>query len=62
MIRLHVAFVDGSAVDEDFPNHEIDEVEKMAKDLTEEFIVQVEIEDNKHTIIYTYKRKTTYVY
>ncbi len=62
MIRIHVAFVDGSAIDKEYPDHEIEEVEIMVRDLTEEFIVQVELEDRNQKTTYTYKRKTTYAY
>ena len=62
MIRLHCAFIDGSVVDESFPNHEIDTVELMIKETEESLLVMVEIEDAKGKITRYYKREQKHGY
>jgi len=62
MIRLCVAFIDGSFVDEEFPNHEVGEIELMIEGTPKDLLCRVEIEDNKATIIYQYKKDTDYAY
>jgi hypothetical protein len=62
MVRLLVAFQDGTTIDEEFPNHELDQVQLMVRESEDELLVRVEIEDSKQNIIYQYKRKTTYAY
>jgi len=62
MIRLCVALVDGSFIDEEFPNHEIETVELMIEGTPKELLCRVEIESSKETLIYHYKRKTDYAY
>ena len=62
MVRLLVAFQDGTTIDEEFPNHELDNVQLMVTESEDELIVRVEIEDSRENIIYQYKRKTTYAY
>ena len=62
MIKLCVAFIDGSVVEYDFPNHEIEEVELMIEGTPKDLLSRVDLEDNKETIIYSYKRKTDYAY
>ena len=62
MFRLNAVMVDGSAIDEQLPNHEISEVEIMVQETEESLFIRIEIEDAKGNLIYQYKRKTTYVY
>ena len=62
MIKLCVAFIDGSFVEHEFPNHEIESVELMIEGTPKDLLCRVELEDNKETIIYSYKRKTDYAY
>lgn len=62
MIRLCVALVDGSFIDEEFPNHDIESVELMIEGTPKELLCRVEIENSKETLIYQYKRKTDYAY
>ena len=62
MVRLLVVFIDGTIIDEEFPNHELELVEEMAESTPKELLCRVEIEDNTETLLYQYKRKTTYVY
>lgn len=62
MIRLCVAFIDGTFVDEEFPNHEVNDIELMIEGTPKELLCRVEIESSKETIIYQYKRKTSYAY
>ena len=62
MIRLCVAFVDGTVVDEEYPNHEIESLELMIEGTPKELLCRVELEDNNEKLIYTYKRKTDYAY
>ena len=62
MVRLLVAFQDGTTIDEEFPNHELDNVQLMVTESEDELIVRVEIEDSRENIIYQYKRKHTYAY
>ena len=62
MIRLCVALVDGTVIDEEFPDHEIEEIEIMVEESQTELICRIEIEDRNQQLIYQYKRKTTYAY
>ena len=62
MIRLCVAFIDGTFVDEEFPNHETNDIELMIEGTPKELLCRVELEDSKETIIYHYQRKTDYAY
>ena len=62
MVRLLIAWVDGSFIDEEFPNHEIETIEEMIHGTPKELLVRVEIESNKETLTYTYSRKQDYVY
>ncbi len=62
MIKLCVQFIDGSVVEHDYPNHEVEEVELMIEGTPRDLLTRVELEDNKETIIYSYKRKTDYAY
>jgi hypothetical protein len=62
MVRLLVAFQDGTTIDEEFPNHQLDDIQVMVQESADELLVRVEIEDSKQNIIYQYKRKTTYAY
>lgn len=61
-IHVLVALVDGTVIDEEFPNHEVEEVETMVKETEDDLVVRVEIEDQQGRTIYIYKRKTHYVY
>ena len=62
MIHLYVAFIDGTFVEETFPNHTIEIVEEMIEATPKELLVRVEIENNRETLTYQYKRKSDYVY
>ena len=62
MIHLRVALVDGSFIDEEFPDHEIESVEIMVQGAPQELLVRVEIEDRKETLVYTYTKEPTYAY
>ena len=62
MIHLYVAFIDGTFVEEIFPNHAIETVEEMIEATPKELLVRVEIENSKQTLTYQYKRKSDYVY
>ena len=62
MIRLCVALVDGSFIDEEFPNHEVESIELMIEGTPKELLCRVEIENNKETLVYQYKKDTDYAY
>lgn len=62
MIHLRVAFIDGTFVDETFPNHEIERIELMIEGTPKTLLCRVEVEDNKQTIIYSYAKETDYAY
>lgn len=62
IIRLLVAFVDGSIIEEELPNHEAEEIEIMVRETEDDLLVRVEVEDARGNLTYQYKRKTTYAY
>jgi len=62
MIRLCVAFVDGSFIDEEYPDHEVETIELMIEGTPKELLCRVELEDRREKLIYTYRRKSTYAY
>jgi hypothetical protein len=62
VIRLLATLVDGTTIDEEFPNHEAEEVEIMVRETKQSLLVRVEIEDSRGNLTYQYKRKTTYAY
>lgn len=62
MIKLCVAFIDGTFVEYDFPNHEVETIELMIEGTPKSLLSRVELENNKHIIIYSYKRETDYAY
>ena len=62
MIRLCVAFIDGTFINEEFPNCEAEDIELMVEATPKEFLCRVEIENSKETITYQYRRKTDYAY
>lgn len=62
MIKLCVAFIDGSCVEEEYPDHEVETVELMIEGTPEDLLVRVELEDRNQKLIYSYKRKTDYAY
>ena len=62
MIRLRVAFIDGTFVDKEYLDHEIETVELMIEGTPRDLLCRVELEDNKETLIYKYSRTQTYVY
>jgi hypothetical protein len=62
MVRLLVALADGKVLDEEFPNHELEDLQIMVQETNDELIIRVEIEDQKSNLIYQYKRKQTYAY
>jgi len=62
VIRLRVAFIDGTFVDKEYLNHEIETVELMIEGTPRDLLCRVELEDNTETLIYKYSRKPDYVY
>lgn len=62
MFRLVVALVDGTVVDEEFPNHQIEEIEIAIKETNTDLLVRAEIEDNQQRIVYTFTKEITRVY
>ena len=62
MIRLCVAFIDGSVVEHQFPNHEVENIELMIEGTPKDLLCRVDLEDNNEKIIYSFKRKTDYAY
>lgn len=62
MIRLCVAFINGSFVDEEFPNHELESIELMIEGTPKELLCRVELESSTEIIIYSYKKDTDYAY
>jgi len=62
MIRLCVAFIDGTFVDEEFPNHEVENIELMIEGTPKSLLCRVEIENSKEVVVYSYKRKHEPVY
>ncbi len=62
MLRVFVAFVDGNFTEKEYPDYELEEILLMIELTPKDLISRVEIEDSKETIIYSYKRKTDYVY
>ncbi len=62
MIHLRVAFIDGSIFEDEFPNHEIETIELMIEGTPKSLLSRVEVEDNRQTIIYSYKKETDYAY
>ena len=57
MLRIYVAFIDGTFTEDDYPDHELDDIKEMIERTPKDLISRVEIEDRKQTIIYSYKRK-----
>lgn len=62
MIRLCVAFVDGTEVEREFPDCEIETIELMIEATPRELLVRVELEDRKERLIYSYTRETIKTY
>ena len=62
MIRLCVAFIDGTFVDEECPNHELEDIELMIEGTPKELLCRVEIESSTEIIIYSYTRKIDHAY
>lgn len=62
IIRLLVALVDGTVIDEMLPNHEADDVDMMVKETEDSLLVRVEIEDSRGNLTYQYKRKSKHAY
>ena len=62
MIKLRVAFIDGTFIEEEYLNEEINEVELMIEGTPKTLLCRVEIEDNRKTTIYSYKKETDYAY
>ncbi len=62
MIKVRVAFIDGSFAEEEYPDHEIESVELMIEGTPKDLLCRVEVEDRKEALVYTYTRKQTYVY
>lgn len=62
MIKLCVAFIDGTFVEQEYLNDEIESVELMIEGTPKDLLCRVEVEDSKQTLIYQYKRKSDYVY
>jgi hypothetical protein len=62
MIKLCVAFIDGTFVEQEYLNDEIESVELMIEGTPKDLLCRVEVEDSKQTLIYQYKRKSDYAY
>lgn len=62
MIKLRVLFIDGSFIEEEYLESEIEEVELAIEGTPKDLLRRVEVEDKKETLIYSYKRKTDCVY
>lgn len=62
MIRLCVAFVDGTFIDEQFPSHQLDDIELMVAETPDEFLQRVQIENARGELILNYYRKPIYAY
>jgi hypothetical protein len=63
MIKLRVAFRDGTVAECEYFKHEVEEIELMIEGTPKELLTRVELEDtNKETLIYQYKKDTDYVY
>ena len=62
MIHLYVAFSDVTFIDEEFPNHQVEDVEKMIEATPKELLCRVEVESSTEILIHTYSRKQSYVY
>lgn len=59
---VFVAFTDGTCIEEEIPNHELDDIQTVAEETSKELYVAIDIEDQTKTIVYKYRRKTTYAY
>lgn len=62
MIKVRVAFVDGTFAEQEYLDHEIEEVELMIEGTPKFLLCRVEVEDRKEAVIYTYTTKSNYVY
>lgn len=62
MIKLRVLFTDGTLIEEEYLESEIDELELMIEGTPRDLLRRVEIEDKKETLIYSYKRKAEHAY
>lgn len=62
MIKLRVAFIDGTVVEKEYFDFEIETVELMIEGTPRDLLCRVELEDNKETLIYKYSRTQTYAY
>jgi len=60
--KVCVAFVDGSYIEEEIPNHEVADYHVIALDADKELYVGIEIENSSNQVIYSYRRKTIYAY
>jgi hypothetical protein len=57
-----VLFTDGSFIEKEYLESEIEELDLMIEGTPKDLLRRVEVEDKKETLIYSYKRKTDYVY
>lgn len=62
MIKLRVAFIDGTVIEEEFLNDELGDVQLMIDGTPEDLLVRVEIEDGKQRHIFTFKKEPIYGY
>ena len=62
MIKLRVLFIDGSFIETEYLESEIEELDLMIEGTPKDLLRRVEVEDKTENLIYSYKRKTDYVY
>ena len=62
MLKLRVLFTDGSFIEKEYLESEIEELDLMIEGTPHDLLRRVEVEDNKETLIYSYKRKAEHVY
>lgn len=60
--KLFVAFEGGIEVEEERPNHELGDIQTACECATKELYVAIELTDQSDSLIFTYRRKTTYAY
>jgi hypothetical protein len=60
--KLFVAFTDGSIIEEELPNHELADTQTMCEETSKELYVAIELEDNRESIVFTYRKEITRAY
>lgn len=62
MIKLRVALVDGTFIEKEFLDHEVETVELMIEATPRDLLVRVDLEDRKERLIYSYSKTVTLTY